>query len=166
MKKVYTASAATVLALAISVPAFAGGANCGSHSTATAVTADSYDHCAGKSKSAAWAGAWIQRSNTGTLTVADVAKNSPAAKAGLKNGDIVLAVNGYDLSSTEERELCASKATCSVGSSLTYTVQRGKSTKNIKLKLEKMPAGAVEKFASREASYDPMLGTVVMTQLQ
>jgi len=124
------------------------------------------DHCAGKSKNAAWAGAWIQRSQSGTFTVASVAKNSPAAKAGLKGGDVVVAVNGYDLASSEAREQCASHAACSVGSAVTYKVQRGTSTKSIKLKLEKMPASANDKFASREPSFDPMLGALVMTQLQ
>jgi S1-C subfamily serine protease len=113
-------------------------------------------------KSAGWAGAWLQRSSSGTVTVAEVAKGSPAAKAGLKSGDLVLAVNGYDLSDSEARAECASKASCKVGSTVTYAVQRGHSTKNIKLKLEKMPANATERYASREASFDPALAAVVM----
>jgi len=160
MNKLLSASAASVLALAIVAPAFAGGANCGSHASAT--TADMADHCAGKSKNAAWAGAWIQRSQSGTFTVASVAKNSPAAKAGLKEGDVVLAVNGYNLASSEAREQCASHAACNVGSAVTYKVQRGSSTKSIKLKLEKMPSNAVERYASREATFDPILASVVM----
>ena len=120
--------------------------------------------CEGHSaKSAAWAGAWMQRSTSGTVTVAEVAKGSPAAKAGLKTGDVVVAVNGYDLSNSEARATCASHADCKVGSAMTYTVQRGSSTKTIKLKLEKMPASATEHYASRDAGFDPMLAAVVMT---
>ena len=80
------------LALAIAVPALAGGANCGSH--ATAATANASESCVGKTKSAAWAGACLQRTATGRVTVADVAKGSSAARSGLKTGDIALAVNG------------------------------------------------------------------------
>jgi len=161
MKKIVSASAVAVLALAMSVPALAGGSHCsGDASTAAAKDAS----CAGM-KSAAWAGAWLQRSASGTVTVAEVAKGSPAAKAGLKSGDEVVAVNGYDLSDSESRAMCASKASCTVGSTVTYTVNRAGSTKNLKLKLEKMPATATERYASREASFDPMLATVVMPNI-
>jgi hypothetical protein len=46
-----------------------------------------------------------------------------------------------------------------------YTVQRGRSTKTMKLKLEKMPVAATEKFAHREASFDPALATLVLTSV-
>jgi S1-C subfamily serine protease len=159
MKRMLTASAVSALALTMSVSAFAGGNHCSGGASAT--TANASASCAGM-KSAAWAGAWLHRSASGTVTVAEVAKGSPAAKAGLKSGDVVLAVNGYDLSDSEARAECASKASCKVGSTVTYAVQRGTSTKNIKLKLEKMPANATERYASREASFDPALAAVVM----
>ena len=152
MKRMFTASAVTALALAISVPAIAGG-----------------EHCSGQAKSAsmatysaAWSGAWLERSASGTVTVAEVAKDSPAAKAGLKSGDVVLAVNGYDLSDSESRAMCASKASCKVGSTVAYTVDRAGKTKELKVKLQKMPASATQRFASREASFEPMLAAVVM----
>jgi S1-C subfamily serine protease len=148
MLKKLTASAAAVLALAafVAVPAFAGGAHCGEKSTSTT----------------AWAGAYLQRTPTGAVTVAEVAGGSPAAKAGLKKGDIVTAVNGYELADSKERAECASKAECNVGSSVTYTIQRGKSTKTVKVKLEQMPADAANRFANREASFDPALAAIVM----
>ena len=152
MKKILTASAVGALALAMSVSAFAGGNHCSGGASATTASM----------KSAGWSGAWLQRSAAGTVTVAEVAKGSPAAKAGLKTGDVVLAVNGYDLSDSEARAECAAKASCSVGKTVTYAVQRGNATKNVKLKLEKMPANATERYASREASFDPMLAAVVM----
>ena len=160
MKKI-TTSAAAVLALAMAVPAFAGGAHC-SGAKSSAVTADAKASCASKNTNTAWAGAWLQRDEYGIVTVADVAKGSPAAKSGLKSGDVVLAVNGYDLSDSEARAMCASKAECNVGSTVTYTVQRGKSTKDLKLKLEKMPSNATERFPSRKAGFDPTLAAVVM----
>jgi S1-C subfamily serine protease len=159
MKKIFGAAAAAVLALAVVAPAFAGGAGCSGHDASAAMT-DGHASCAGKS--AAWSGAWLERSASGKVTVAEVAKGSPAARSGLKSGDVVLAVNGYDLGDAAERATCASKAECNVGSAVTYRVQRGHSTKTIKLKLEKMPVSATEHFASRQASFEPALAAVVV----
>ncbi len=159
MKNLLTASA-SVMVLALAVPAFAGGARCSGGESAT--TADAQASCAGRNASAAWAGAWLQRSASGQIQVADVAPGSPAARAGLQRGDRVLAVNGYDLAKSEDRAMCASKAECNVGSAVTYKVQRGRSTRAIRLTLEKMPAHANERFASRKASFDPALAAMVM----
>jgi C-terminal processing protease CtpA/Prc len=159
MKKTSTASAAAILALAVAVPAFAGGDHCGSKASAT--TADAQYSCSSKNTTAAWAGAWIQRSPSGKLMVAEVAKGSPAAKSGLKAGDILLAVNGYDLSDSEDRAMCASKASCNIGSAVTYTVQRNGATKSVKFKLEKMPSNATERFG-RLSTFDPTLAAVVV----
>jgi S1-C subfamily serine protease len=151
MKKMLTASAVAALALAISVPALAGGANCSGKSSS-----------ASSASYSAWSGAWLERSATGTVTVAEVAKGSPASKAGLKPGDVVLAVNGYNLSDSESRAMCASKASCTVGSTVAYTVSRAGSTKELKLKLAKMPASATDRYAGRDASFEPMYAAVVM----
>jgi S1-C subfamily serine protease len=159
MKKMLTTSATAVFALALVVPAFAGGAYCRGH--ASSATADAQAACEGHTMSA-WSGAWLQRSEDGQVTVAEVAKGSPAARSGLKAGDIVLAVNGYDCSDTEHRAMCASKADCSVGSSGTYKVQRGHSKKSIRFKLEKRPADATMRFANRQATYDRALAALVM----
>lgn len=149
MPKKLAASAAAVLALAVltALPALAGGDHCGSAKSASKT---------------AWAGAWLQRSAAGAVTVADVASGSPAAKAGLKKGDIVTAVNGYDLADSKDRAMCAAKAECSVGSAVTYTVQRGKATKSFKVKLESMPSDAASRYAHRDASFDPALAAIVM----
>ena len=160
MKRMLATSVVAAAALSLSVSAFAGGYNCSGSASAT--TADAAGSCH-SNKSAAWAGAWLQRSGSGKVTVADVAKDSPAAKAGLKSGDVVLAVNGYDLSSTEQRAMCSSKAECKVGNTVSYKVQRGKATKSFIIKLEKMPADATERFAHRDAGFDPMFAAVVMT---
>ena len=160
MKKSLIASAAALIAVAAVAPAFAGGDHCRSHSSAS--TASNDESCHGKSASAAWAGAWLQRSSSGQVVVADVAKGSPAAKAGLRSGDVVLAVNGYNLADRHEAAMCASSAECKVGRTVAYTVKRGLGKKNIKLKLETMPADATSRFAARNASFDPALAAVVI----
>ena len=149
-------SVIAALALAVAIPAAA----CDGNSKSSASSASAAGHsCSGMSRSAAWAGAWMQRSSGGQLTVVAVAEGSPAAKSGLRAGDVVLAVNGK---STGEGHACAYGTACSVGSSFAYTVQRGKATKTVKVKLEKMPVDATTRFASQEASYEPALAAMVI----
>jgi len=140
------------LALTVAIPAIACDGN--------SKTASAEHSCSGMSRNTAWAGAWMQRSNGGQLTVIAVAEGSPAAKSGLRAGDVVLAVNGRNVS--ESSHSCANGTACAVGSSFAYTVQRGKATKTVKVKLEKLPAEASTRFASQEASYEPSLAAMVI----
>ena len=160
MKRMLIGSAAAVLAVALVVPAFAGDWEC-SHSKSAAASADAQSACA--SHASAWSGAWLRHMPAGEIVVADVAKGSPAAKSGLRPGDVVVAVNGYRLSDEAERAQCASKSECTVGKSVTYTVRRGASTKSLKLTLARMPANATTRFASRRASFDPALAAAVIS---
>jgi S1-C subfamily serine protease len=159
MKRTLVAAAVAVFALAAVAPAFAGGASC-SHSSASLTSSEG--SCHGKSATSAWSGAWLQRSSSGAVVVADVAKGSPAAKGGLKKGDVVLAVNGYNIADSKEAAMCASRADCTVGKTVAYTVQRGSSTKSVKVKLEKLPDDAAARYANRNASFDPALAAVVI----
>jgi S1-C subfamily serine protease len=132
---------------------------------APASACDGHSKSASLSRSTAWAGAWMQRSGGGELTVVAVAEGSPAAKSGLRAGDIVLAVNGKSLSTGTSSHMCADGTACTVGSAFAYTVQRGKATKTVKVKLEKMPADATTRFASLEASYEPTLAAMVISSV-
>ena len=147
--------AVVALAIVASVPASACDGN---KSTATA----SAHSCMGMSHSTAWSGAWLQRTPSGGLTVVAIAKGSPAARSGLQKGDVVVAVNGRDLSAVPSEHMCGDGTACAVGSSFAYTVQRGHSTKTIKVKLEKMPEEATMKFADVEPTYEPTLAAVVI----
>ena len=160
MKIKHAVPVVAALALALAVPAFAGGEHCSGHSSAATAGAD---HCSGKASAAVWAGAWLERSQSGAIQVAAVAQGSPAARSGLRAGDVVVAVNGYSIGAAKAEGSCLSSAQCTVGRSVAYTVQRGRSTKVMKMKLEKMPAAATEKFANREANFDPALATLVLT---
>jgi S1-C subfamily serine protease len=165
MKLKLAVPAIAILSCALVAPALAGGDHCaGKSSASAAAVAASKDHCSSTAKSAAWAGAWLERSSSGDLTVAAVASGSPAARSGLRAGDLVLAVNGRDLAA-KEGAACMTSAECKVGAAVAYTVQRGKATKVVKVKLEKMPEQATAKFAGREASFDPSLAAVILTSV-
>ncbi len=66
--------------------------------------------------------------------------NSPAAQAGLEPGDLITAVDGQAITSTEE--FIAKVAEDSAGQTITLTVKRNGQTKQIKVTLGKQPAKA------------------------
>ncbi|HYB27277.1 MAG TPA: trypsin-like peptidase domain-containing protein [Solirubrobacteraceae bacterium] len=73
---------------------------------------------------------------------------SPAAKAGLKPGDIITAVNGQTVTSVNQ--FVATIANYAPGDTVTLTVNRGGSTKTIKLTLGSQPASATPSTSSSQ----------------
>jgi S1-C subfamily serine protease len=71
---------------------------------------------------------------------APIQPSSPAAKAGLQAGDLITAVNGTAVASVNQ--FVATIANYAPGDTVTLTVNRGGSTKSIKLTLGAQPASA------------------------
>ncbi len=161
MKLRFAIPVVAALVLAGALPASACDQHSKGSTSATAAGAG-MGTCSGMSHSTAWAGAWLQRSSSGDLTVVAVAEGSPAARSGLRQGDVVLAVNGHDMSAAGSGQMCPHGTACTIGSSFAYTVQRGRSTKTVKVRLEKMPASATTRFAARDASFEPTLAAMVI----
>jgi putative serine protease PepD len=69
-----------------------------------------------------------------------ITSGSPAAKAGLQAGDVITAVNGTHVTSVNQ--FVATIATYAPGDTVTLTVNRGGTTKSIKLTLGAQPANA------------------------
>jgi putative serine protease PepD len=79
-------------------------------------------------------GAQISRSSQGIVA------NGPAAKAGLQPGDLITAVNGQRVNTTNQ--FVAAIANYAPGNTVTLTVKRGGQTKTIKLTLGSQPSNA------------------------
>ena len=92
-------------------------------------------------------GAGIAKSAS-TNSEPPIASGSPAAKAGLQAGDIITAVNGQKVTSVNT--FVATIANYAPGDTVTLTVNRGGSTKSIKLTLGAQPASAAPSTSSAQ----------------
>lgn len=78
--------------------------------------------------------------NTDGALVAEPAPNSPAVKAGIKSGDVIVAVNGEKIANA--RELTRRIGGMSPGNSVKLTLLQGGSEKTVNLTLGELPAQA------------------------
>jgi putative serine protease PepD len=85
-----------------------------------------------------YVGVQLQADSTGGAQVSSIQPNSPAASAGIKVGDLVTAINGKGITSTEQ--FIAAVDNYSPGATISLTVQRGGASQNIKLTLGTRPA--------------------------
>ncbi len=72
--------------------------------------------------------------------VAGVMADSPAARAGIERGDVILEYNGTHIDSAHQ--LPALVAATAIGKTVPITVQRGGNTKTLSVSVQEMPASA------------------------
>ena len=135
---------APLAAFALVYPAFAGGAECekaaAAAHTASAKCSASKEDCAkwmAASKKAGWLGVEYDKSESGTIAVKKVVPGSPAAKAGFEVGDVLVALNGVDI--TDKEKVSAVKKNLLPGTTATYTVKRDGWNKELTAQLGTMP---------------------------
>jgi serine protease Do len=87
------------------------------------------------------------KDNTGAL-VGDVTEKSPAEKAGLKEGDVIIEFNGKKV--TDSRHLKLEVARTQPGESVPLKVLRDGTTKDLQIAIKEMPGQ--ERFAKNERS--------------
>lgn len=94
-------------------------------------------------------------SSEGSL-VTKVVSGSPAEKAGIKQGDIITAIDGEPMSDSGnlQKKISNSK----IGSQVTVTVMRDSSARDIKVTLEKLPKDLTKLGESEENSQTPDSG--------
>lgn len=87
-----------------------------------------------------WVGLNIRQAENGGALVTGVAKNGPAAKAGLRNGDIVTGYDGRKVS--DSRDLARQVAMTAAGRTVAVEVQRGKARLNLRLTIQPLKSAA------------------------
>ncbi len=90
------------------------------------------------------------------LVVMEVLPDSPAAKAGLRHGDVITGVNGQEMKSPNQFRSAITKA--GAGKEVRLEVLRGKEKKDLDAKLGEAP---VEGFGSLPMENFPEIGNVV-----
>jgi putative serine protease PepD len=93
---------------------------------------------AGKSVKHAFVGVFLNSSSSGGAQISSVQSGSPASSAGLHQGDLVTAIDGKAIGSTQQ--FIETVDSYSPGQTITLTVKRGSGTRTIKLTLGTRPA--------------------------
>jgi hypothetical protein len=88
----------------------------------------------------AFIGAKFSNENDGLL-ISDIIKDSPAAKAGMKDGDVVSGLNGTDV--RDHESFLPMLATHKPGETITLTVRRGKEYLDVPIVLGERPASTL-----------------------
>jgi putative serine protease PepD len=94
----------------------------------------------GQSIKHAYLGVFLTPSSTGGATVSRVTPGAPASQSGLRQGDVITAVNGKAITSTDQ--FIGTVDTYSPGTTITVTIKRGGQTKDVKVTLGTRPAQA------------------------
>ena len=92
---------------------------------------------AGQPVKHSYVGVELSPTSTGGAQISSVSSGSPASSAGIQPGDVVTAINGQAISSTEQ--FIATVDNYAPGQQITVTVKRGGQTHTIKLTLGTRP---------------------------
>lgn len=95
----------------------------------------------------------VKNTEKGKIQVLAPIKGSPAEKAGIQAGDLILTVDGVDYSA-DEMTIASNKIKGEEGTTVTIEVLRGTETKKYELKREKVKVNQVEgKVLSNNIGY-------------
>lgn len=145
------------LALLVSGVAVAGGADCpasqavaASQHKCEATTQECLDQMAAHFRERGWVGIELNMDEeTGTMTVSKVEPNSPAAAAGFKADDVLVALNGVRLNDENKEKVYAAKEKMTIGTTVTYTVDRGGKKKDLPVTLGQIPEAVLATWVGR-----------------
>lgn len=136
-----------ILAVALAAPAMAGekGHKC------TASTQECLNKMVQKMQQKGWVGIEYDKSKKkdGTLAVMKVVPDSPAEKAGLKKGDVLLALNGVKFGDTDEAKWKKIKSGMTPGARIRYLVARDGKKKEVQVTLGKLPESVMAEWIGR-----------------
>jgi S1-C subfamily serine protease len=93
---------------------------------------------AGRPVKHSYVGVELNGSSSGGASISSVQPGSPAQTAGLQNGDLITAIDGQTITSTDQ--FIATVDSYQPGQTITLTIKRGGQTKSIKVTLGTRPA--------------------------
>ena len=129
--KVKISLLALALVLALSSVALAGGEKC--------ATEAAHKEKAAKMAAHGWLGLKTDKDASGAVRVTSVAANSPAAKAGFRTGDVLVAFNGIALTDANKEAVYKAKSDCAIGKTVAYTIRRNGAEQTLSATLAPVP---------------------------
>lgn len=125
------------VALIAAGPAAAGDSKKCEHSTQECL-----DLFATTMKNSGWVGVMLEGKDEkyGPMTLTQVIADSPAEKAGLKVGDVLLAIGGIPLAEGNQEKLSEARASRKPGDQVVWSVRRGEDALEVPILLGAMPA--------------------------
>lgn len=130
-----TVTLLTLAAVTVAVPVLAGGG----HHDCEASAQDCLNAKAAQYAKHGWLGIETEKNDHGGYTVTAVTEGSPAAEAGFRRGDVLVAMNGIALQTDDKEKLRAAKKTLAVGKQVTYTVKRDGEKRQVTATLGEVP---------------------------
>ena len=104
----------------------------------------------------AWLGIEYDTTENGHWMVTEVVPDSPAAKAGFEKGDVLLAINGVELSKENKKAVKAAFSKLEPGSEATYVVKRQSGKAKLEATLGHVPENLQAKWIQEHmAKYHP-----------
>jgi predicted metalloprotease with PDZ domain len=122
------------LAVLIAVPLLAGGKH-----KCEATTQECLDKMAAKYKNHGWVGIEGDKKDGGHFVIKKVISDSPAEAAGLRKGDVLVAMNGVGFADENKDKLKKIKSSLAPGKTLEYTVKRNGKKKVVAVTLGEVP---------------------------
>ena len=132
-------STKSILILAAMIAVVAAPALAGEAKKCEGTTQECLDYMAANMKHRGWVGVEMEEAGHGYHKVTRVIDGSPAKKAGVKAGDVLVAVEGHDVAEADKSTWQALEAKMKPGNRIAYTVERNGSKKQIDVTLAEMP---------------------------
>jgi len=125
-----------ILAVALAAPALAGEKK----HDCTASTQDCLNKMVTKFKEKGWVGIEYDKADKGDQqTIQKVVPGSPAEQAGLREGDVLLAINGVRFGDEDKEKWAKVKKAWGPGQTITYTVARDGKKSEVAVTLGHVP---------------------------
>ena len=110
---------------------------------------DCLNYMAKHLKERGWAGVEMDHAEDGTLSVKEVYAGTPADQAGVKVGDVLVAIDGVQLAEENKAELQKVEAQMKPGNTVNFTIARKGKERDLSITLEPMPEDMLAKYIGK-----------------